>query len=151
MEGSGNPRTTQSQGSTGQGCGREYPGSDPGIYPPESLQVRQRPQVRAPRARTPSCEPPPPRATPAPAEASPGLQPAGWGWWASAGLHTPPSSCPQSWDHWAPHHRRGACSPPRCLRTEGGWDSHSAPQEGFTPSRGQPCSPSVPGSRKPAV
>lgn len=34
----------------------------------------------------------------------------------SAGPHTQPSSCPQSWDHWGPRRGTAACSLLRCLR-----------------------------------
>ena len=117
MEGSENPTF---QGSTGHGCGRsEYPPDGPWNPPSRIDPGEQRPQAQVPGAKSPSCEPPP-HAIPAPGETSPGLRSAGWGWWGSADQHTPPSSCPQSWDHWAPRHRRVACSLPRCLRMGGG-------------------------------
>lgn len=36
----------------------------------------------------------------------------------SAGPHTQPSSCPQSWDHWGPRRETAACSLLRYLRGE---------------------------------
>lgn len=87
-----------------EGVSRE----DPGICPLESIRGKLRPQTQVPGLRHSSCEPPP-------HAISPGLQPACCGWWGSAGPHTPPSSCPQSWDRWAPRHRRVAYSPPQCL------------------------------------
>lgn len=44
-----------------------------------------------------------------------GLRTICWGCWVSAGPHTPPSSCLQSWGRWAPRHGREACSPLQCL------------------------------------
>lgn len=46
---------------------------------------------------------------------SPGLRTICLGYWASADPHTPPSSCPRSWDHWEPRHETVAYSLQRCL------------------------------------
>lgn len=133
------PRGPKARPGMWERIAREVPWTvSPRIYPGE-----QRPRTQLPGSWNPSCEPPP-HAIPAPMKTSPGLQPAGWGWWGSAGQHTPPFSCPQSWDHWVPHHRRVACSLPRCLEVKGNGKSHRTPRRPNTTQRkpiAWPCYP----------
>lgn len=48
-------------------------------------------------------------------EVSPGRRRGGWAQRGSSAPRTPPSSCPRSWDRWAPRRRRAGGTPPRCL------------------------------------